>query len=417
MSGHEVPRLDITICVDPPNDNKDQVLPSTSPLDWPAGQYSPNGQQPYFEAYPQMSTPQDIPRINTSYENPNSSPIGMWDTRSPASSDSGLSNPSSPLVDQFGGDDFHDDGSDFLSDNRSYASDFQYQQEEFDIETYLSLDPLNVVQSPDTTSPGYLSGPDPYPMSPLLPNPNPLPSQSLQYTSPYSPTQGSPTFDLGLPGSYPNMGNNSQNSPTMRPTHQRSTSDFLSVPPSPTMIRGARSHSRGPGGHHRSTISEGSNVFLNTIIVKPEGSICLGDDLRGRGLSRAKSAPSSKAISRGKSPYERPASHADIAPRLQIPSFNGATTPELESPSPSSAKDVVATAAMVQASERRRKREATYFCPQCSASFTTENSRKRHESSHSGEKPYICTKDGCGQTFSNDDDRKRHENKSKKHAQ
>ena len=40
-----------------------------------------------------------------------------------------------------------------------------------------------------------------------------------------------------------------------------------------------------------------------------------------------------------------------------------------------------------------------------------------HESSHSGEKPYICTKDGCGQSFSNDDDRKRHENKSKKHAQ
>jgi len=39
-----------------------------------------------------------------------------------------------------------------------------------------------------------------------------------------------------------------------------------------------------------------------------------------------------------------------------------------------------------------------------------------HESSHSGEKPYVCTKKGCGQTFSNDDDRKRHENKSKKHA-
>ena len=39
-----------------------------------------------------------------------------------------------------------------------------------------------------------------------------------------------------------------------------------------------------------------------------------------------------------------------------------------------------------------------------------------HRSSHSGEKPYACTKEGCWQTFSNDLDRKRHENKSKKHA-
>jgi len=312
--------------------------------------------------------------------------------------------------------DFRDDP-DPLSDNRSYASDLQYQ-EEFDIETFLSLSPSDAVQSPDNTSPDYLFGPDPYPMSPSLPDlsPSPFP-QSLQYTSPYSPGQGSPTINFGLPGSFSNTGNNSPGVPPTRLTlHHRSASDFLSVPPSPTLIRNGRSNSRGPMGH-RSTISEGSNVFFNPIMMKPDSPIYLGDELRGRGLSRAKSAPSSKAISRGKSPYDRPASHADIAPRLQIPSFNGASTPELESPSPSSAKDVVATVAMVQASEKRRKREANYFCPQCNASFTTENSRKRHGSSHSGEKPFVCTKEGCGQTFSNDDDRKRHENKSKKHAQ
>ena len=121
-------------------------------------------------------------------------------------------------------------------------------------------------------------------------------------------------------------------------------------------------------------------MFLTPDRLNNETSLFVGD-FRGRGLSRAKSAPSSKAISRGRSPYDRPASQTDMAPRLEIPSFAGAesgtSTPDLESPSPSSAKDIVATDAMVQASKKRRKREANYFCSQCHASFTTENSKKR----------------------------------------
>jgi len=112
----------------------------------------------------------------------------------------------------------------------------------------------------------------------------------------------------------------------------------------------------------------------------PEASLFLDDDLRGRGLARAKSAPSSKAIFRGKSPYDRPATQTGIT-RLEIPIFNGSfsgqSTPELESPSPSSAKDVVATDAMIQASIKRRKRDANFFCLLCNASFTTENSKRR----------------------------------------
>ncbi|KZP15779.1 hypothetical protein FIBSPDRAFT_795210, partial [Athelia psychrophila] len=71
---------------------------------------------------------------------------------------------------------------------------------------------------------------------------------------------------------------------------------------------------------------------------------------------------------------------------------------------------------MLAAAEKRRKNPANYQCPQCHASFTAENSRARHIASHLGEKPFTCSKLGCGQLFSNDDDRKRHEMKSKKHA-
>jgi hypothetical protein len=258
------------------------------------------------------------------------------------------------------------------------VSDLHYQ-EEFDLETFLNLGSSDAVQSPDTTSPtGYFSGPDPYPPSPTLPlsNPNPFPSQSLQYTSPYNSGQGSPTFGLEFPNGFQNTGNNTNAVSSMRPnTHHRSSSDFLSPP---IMSRGGRSHSRGPGGH-RSTISEGSSAFM-AAEYNPEASLFLGDDLRGRGLARAKSAPSSKAIFRGKSPYDRPASQTEIT-RLEIPifsgSFSGRSSPELESPSPSSAKDVVATDAMIQASIKRRKRDANFFCLLCNASFTTENSKRR----------------------------------------
>lgn len=37
LNEHEVPRLDITICVDPPNDGKDQGPQSSAPLDWASG--------------------------------------------------------------------------------------------------------------------------------------------------------------------------------------------------------------------------------------------------------------------------------------------------------------------------------------------------------------------------------------------
>ena len=180
---------------------------------------------------------------------------------------------------------------------------------------------------------------------------------------------------LDYANDFSSVASGSNNLPSVKPTHQRSTSDYL-APPSPTMHRSARSHSRGSGGH-RFTISEGAVPHFSSDVT-PESSMFLAGDIRGRGLSRAKTAPSSKAISRGRSPYERPASQTAVSTRLVIPNYvpvSGQSSPEC--PSPGSAKGVVATDAMLQASARRRTREATYFCSKCNASFTTENSRKR----------------------------------------
>jgi hypothetical protein len=48
-----------------------------------------------------------------------------------------------------------------------------------------------------------------------------------------------------------------------------------------------------------SLFQKAADPFLSPH-VSPESSMFLGDDLRGRGLARAKTAPSSKSISRGK---------------------------------------------------------------------------------------------------------------------
>jgi hypothetical protein len=410
----QVPGLAITFCIDPPSDNKDLGPPSVDPIHWTSEHY--HGQQSSFQGYPPASAPQAIPRINTcntSFEDLNS-PRGTWEARSPCSSDSGWSNPSSPRIDQFG-EEFRDDASDSLSDSRSYheVSD----QDAFDITAFLDLTTSDS-QSPENTSfsPEYLSGPDQYQTSPTHQDTNPFPTQSLPYISPYDRVSSSSSLDYAH--GYPGLASSYKEVLPVKPTHHRSTSDFL-APPSLTMTRGARSYSRGHRGH-RFTISEGADPYLSTHL-SPESSMFLGDDLRGRGLARAKTAPSVKSISRGRSPYERPPSQTAVGTSLVIPMFtgpiSGQSTPEPECPSPGSIKDVVATDAMIQASARRRTRVANYFCSQCGNSFTTENSRKRHEYSHSGEKPYVCSFTDCGQTFSNDDDRKRHENKSKKHAQ
>ncbi|KZP02497.1 hypothetical protein FIBSPDRAFT_1055838 [Athelia psychrophila] len=106
---------------------------------------------------------------------------------------------------------------------------------------------------------------------------------------------------------------------------------------------------------------------------------------------------------------------------LGIPAYNVAsdsTTPDCtDGSSPSSLNErEVAMPAMLTAAEKRRKNPAKYQCPQCHASFAAENSRKRHITSHLGQKRFMCSKLGCGQLFSDDGDRKRHEMTSKKHA-
>lgn len=245
------------------------------------------------------------------------------------------------------------------------------------MEALLSLNTSDT-QSPDHTAfPfDFLSGAEPYQTSPIR-DANSFSMQSLPFAS-SSPIERAPSStSLNYAHSYSGHASSYQGVSSMRPTHQKSSSDFL-VPPSPTMPRNARSHSPGLRGH-RHTISEGADPFSHQN-ASPESSLFLGEDFRGRGVARAKTVPSRPA-SRRPSPYPRPPSQTGAGMSLAIPAFtgliSGQSTPELECPSPGSVKDVVATDAMIQASAKRRTRDANFFCTMCGNSFTTENSRKR----------------------------------------
>ncbi|OZJ03535.1 hypothetical protein BZG36_03431 [Bifiguratus adelaidae] len=49
-----------------------------------------------------------------------------------------------------------------------------------------------------------------------------------------------------------------------------------------------------------------------------------------------------------------------------------------------------------------------YICPHCSKQFSRPSSLRIHIYSHTGEKPYVCTTEGCGRKFSVQSNMRRH---------
>ncbi|KIJ66853.1 hypothetical protein HYDPIDRAFT_166311 [Hydnomerulius pinastri MD-312] len=77
----------------------------------------------------------------------------------------------------------------------------------------------------------------------------------------------------------------------------------------------------------------------------------------------------------------------------------------------------VASPAMLDANSRRRRHPASFECDECQQTFTALFSLKRHQQSHTGERPYKCSIPGCEQAFFNSSDCKRHEKSKKRHKE
>jgi len=58
--------------------------------------------------------------------------------------------------------------------------------------------------------------------------------------------------------------------------------------------------------------------------------------------------------------------------------------------SPATFKDNVASLATLEASKKRRKKDAKYSCSLCSQRFTSRDNRINHEDAHNGIKRYSC---------------------------
>lgn len=87
----------------------------------------------------------------------------------------------------------------------------------------------------------------------------------------------------------------------------------------------------------------------------------------------------------------------------------------IRSHSESSTSRPVASQAMLEANQRRRRHEATHICDECGQTFTAVFSLKRHMQSHTGIRPFPCGIPGCNQAFFNQSDCRRHERSRKRH--
>lgn len=87
----------------------------------------------------------------------------------------------------------------------------------------------------------------------------------------------------------------------------------------------------------------------------------------------------------------------------------------IRSRSESSTTRPVASPAMLDANQRRRRHEATHICHECGQTFTAVFSLKRHMQSHTGVRPFVCNIPGCTQAFFNQSDCRRHERSRKRH--
>lgn len=122
------------------------------------------------------------------------------------------------------------------------------------------------------------------------------------------------------------------------------------------------------------------------------------------GLSRPKSSASLRH-------HHSPSDSSLFGHTLQPP----AAGRHVRSHSESSMTRPVASPAMLEANQKRRRHEATHVCKECGQTFTAIFSLKRHVQSHSGVRPFVCSIPGCDQAFFNQSDCKRHERSKKRH--
>jgi len=165
-------------------------------------------------------------------------------------------------------------------------------------------------------------------------------------------------------------------------------------PPSPSSSYGSLSPS--PIGHE-SPLSPWS-------ITSPSSEGSLSPMVPPLGLSRRDSSASLRHHHSSSDP-------SFFGHTLQPP----AAARHIRSHSESSMTRPVASQAMLEANQRRRRHEASHKCDECGQTFTAIFSLRRHAQSHTGVRPFVCSIPGCRQAFFNQSDCRRHEKSTKRH--
>ncbi|KAH8550855.1 hypothetical protein BGW37DRAFT_467965 [Umbelopsis sp. PMI_123] len=189
-------------------------------------------------------------------------------------------------------------------------------------------------------------------------------------------------------------------SPEHRPFYENggriSPSSFQSSPYlSPSTMSASHSFRDKPASHSRS-LSEFSHPY-----PQPGRSPPPRDHMhqRSMGHRRAASANTVDAMLNPK--------RYNLVPRPsfpnECPSFSSHSSPPDNFEDLDSEEDSRSSSPPTSSSSNNR-----YICPYCSKGFSRPSSLRIHTYSHTGEKPFVCSEEGCGRRFSVQSNMRRH---------
>ncbi|KAG2176614.1 hypothetical protein INT44_007278 [Umbelopsis vinacea] len=166
---------------------------------------------------------------------------------------------------------------------------------------------------------------------------------------------------------------------------------------SPYLSPNTMSSSYNPRGSHTRSLSEFSHPY-----PQPNRSPPPRDHTHQRALGhrRAVSANTVDSMLNPK-PYS-------LAPRPSLatdsPSFSSTSSPTDPFDDLDSEEDSRSSSPPTSSSTSNNR----YVCPYCSKGFSRPSSLRIHTYSHTGEKPFVCSEDGCGRRFSVQSNMRRH---------
>ncbi|TFK49710.1 hypothetical protein OE88DRAFT_371947 [Heliocybe sulcata] len=156
------------------------------------------------------------------------------------------------------------------------------------------------------------------------------------------------------------------------------------------------------------TTASSKPVGYDTDYLHPDPTAWAGGTEVSRSSSCSSVSWESRSYHERTSPYPSPMTSATSLVDSSLSKPEAWTYPRVQPEDKGMIKQEVGTSAIKRASRARRKNPAKWLCQICGSTFTRRNNLKGRETSHKGERPYLCFSPRCEKSFARPSDLKRH---------